>query len=148
MEQNLGNLGMGLMFALAVIGICVGIKSVLGARQSATEKINQETESKILILTAMIVTKGLYAFLIYILHGEGAIESPDIWFSNTLVYGVVFCSVAVLQGYINANGVKKMLQGDTSVEVVYATLTHTMIYAALPEFFAILALVSSFMIQA
>ena len=46
---------------------------------------------------------------------------------------------AIRQGQVCANGIIGMSQG-------HDVQTNTMIYAALPEFYAILALVASFMV--
>ena len=53
--------------------------------------------------------------------------------------GLVFLISAVRQGQLCANGITGMAQG-------HDVQTNTMIYAALPEFYAILALVGTFLV--
>jgi len=52
---------------------------------------------------------------------------------------LVFLFSAIRQGQLCANGIAGMAQG-------HDVQTNTMIYAALPEFYAILALVATFLI--
>jgi V/A-type H+-transporting ATPase subunit K len=60
-------------------------------------------------------------------------------FGMGLCVGLVFLISAIRQGQLCANGIAGMAQG-------HDVQTNTMIYAALPEFYAILALVATFLV--
>jgi V/A-type H+-transporting ATPase subunit K len=62
-----------------------------------------------------------------------------MYFAVGLAAGVVFLFSAIRQGQVCANGIIGISQG-------HDVQTNTMIYAALPEFYAILALVASLII--
>ena len=62
-----------------------------------------------------------------------------LWFGIGLGVGLVCLFSAIRQGQVCANGIVGMSQG-------HDVQTNTMIYAALPEFYAILALVASFFV--
>ena len=59
--------------------------------------------------------------------------------SDVSSVGLVFLISAIRQGQLCANGIAGMAQG-------HDVQTNTMIYAALPEFYAILALVATFLV--
>jgi V/A-type H+-transporting ATPase subunit K len=61
-------------------------------------------------------------------------------FAIGLVVGVVFLISAIRQGQVCANGIAGIAGG-------HDVQTNTMIYAALPEFYAILSLVAALMLN-
>ena len=93
-----------------------------------------------MILSALPATQGLYGFLAFLLHvGSVTAETGVLWFGVGLGVGVVCLFSAIRQGQVCANGIVGMSQG-------HDVQTNTMIYAALPEFYAILALVATFLV--
>lgn len=138
MEQILGYLGLGLVLALSGIGSCYGTSIAANAAEGALKK-NPAMSSKYMILSALPATQGLYGFLAFLLHGGKVMENPVLWFGVFLGVGLVCLFSAIRQGQVCANGIMGLSQGhDVS--------TQTMIYAAFPEFYAILALVATFMV--
>ena len=114
MNEILGYIGLGLMFALAGIGSCYGTTIAGNAAEGALKK-NPSKSSSYMILSALPAT------------GIG------------LGVGLVCMISGIRQGQICANGIVGIAQG-------HDVQTNTMIYAALPEFYAILALVAALMV--
>ena len=139
MELFLGYLGMGLMLGLAGIGSCYGTTIAGNAAVGAMKKDSSKS-SGYMILSALPATQGLYGFLAFLLHvGSVTAETGVLWFGVGLGVGIVCLFSAIRQGQVCANGIVGMSQG-------HDVQTNTMIYAALPEFYAILALVATFLV--
>lgn len=135
----LGYLGMGLMLGLAGIGSCYGTTIAANAAQGALKK-DPSKSSGYMILSALPATQGLYGFLAFLLHfSKVTPETAFLWFGVGLGVGLVCLFSAIRQGQVCANGIMSMAQGND-------VQTNTMIYAALPEFYAILALVATFLV--
>ena len=89
---------------------------------------------------ALPATQGLYGFLAFILWlGKDFAGNGAMYFGVGLSVGLVCLFSAIRQGQVCANGIVGVSQGHN-------VMTNTMIYAALPEFYAILALIASIMI--
>ena len=139
MELLLGYLGMGLMLGLAGIGSSIGTTIAGNAAVGALKK-DPSKSSGYMILSALPATQGLYGFLAFLLHvGSVTAETGVLWFGVGLGVGIVCLFSAIRQGQVCANGIVGMSQG-------HDVQTNTMIYAALPEFYAILALVATFLV--
>ena len=135
MELLLGYLGMGLMLGLAGIGSCYGTTIAGNAAEGALKKDSSKSAGY-MILSALPATQGLYGFLAFLLHfGKVTAETGMLWFG----VGIVCLFSAIRQGQVCANGIVGMSQG-------HDVQTNTMIYAAFPEFYAILALVATFLV--
>ena len=142
MELILGYLGLGLMLGLAGIGSSIGTTIAGNAAEGALKK-NPEKGSSYMILSALPATQGLYGFVGFLMWvGKGtayfAANGPML-FGVGLAVGLVCLFSAIRQGQVCANGIVGISQG-------HDVQTNTMIYAALPEFYAILALVAALMI--
>lgn len=141
METFLGYLGLGLMLGLAGIGSSIGT-TIAGNAAEGALKTNPEKSSSYLILSAMPATQGLYgfvAFLMWVLNGaEWFAANGFVAFGVGISVGLVCFYSALRQGQVCANGIIGISQG-------HDVQTNTMIYAALPEFYAILALVAALM---
>ena len=139
MNELLGYLGMGLMLGLAGIGSCYGTSIAGNAAEGALKK-DPSKSAGYMILSALPATQGLYGFLAFLLHfGKVTAETGTLWFGVGLGVGLVCLFSAIRQGQVCANGIVGMSQG-------YDVQTNTMIYAAFPEFYAILALVATFLV--
>lgn len=138
MDFILGYLGLGLMLALSGIGSCYGTTIAANAAEGALKK-DPSKASGYMILSAMPATQGLYGFLCFLLHNGKIAEAPLLWFGVSLGVGLVCMFSAIRQGKVCAAGIQGLAQG-------HDVQTPTMIYAALPEFYAILALVATFLV--
>ena len=135
----LGYLGLGLMLALAGIGSCYGTTIAGNAAEGALKK-NPAKSSSYMILSAMPATQGLYGFAAFLMwRGKDFAADGLMLFAVGLAVGLVCLFSAIRQGQVCANGIAGIAAG-------HDVQTNTMIYAALPEFYAILALVASLMI--
>ena len=135
----LGYLGLGLMLGLAGIGSSIGTTIAGNAAEGALKK-DPEKSSTYMILSALPATQGLYGFLAFILWlGKDFAGNGAMYFGVGLSVGLVCLFSAIRQGQACANGIVGVSQGHN-------VMTNTMIYAALPEFYAILALIASIMI--
>ena len=137
----LGYLGLGLMFGLAAIGSAIGTTTAGNAAEGALKKA-PEKSSSYMILSALPATQGLYgfvAFLMWLLQGtEWIVANAPICFGVGVAVGIGCMISAIRQGQVCANGIVGISQG-------HDVQTNTMIYAAFPEFYAILALVGALM---
>lgn len=139
MNELLGYLGMGLMLALAGVGSCYGTTIAGNAAEGALKK-DASKSSGYMILSALPATQGLYGFLAFLLHfSKVSAETGLLWFGVGLAVGLVCLFSAIRQGQICAAGIQGLAQG-------HDVQTNTMIYAAFPEFYAILALVATFLV--
>ncbi len=139
MNELLGYLGMGLMLGLAGIGSCYGTTIAGNAAEGALKK-DASKSAGYMILSALPATQGLYGFLAFLLHfGKVNAETGFLWFGVGIGVGLVCLFSAIRQGQICANGIVGISQG-------HDVQTNTMIYAAFPEFYAILALVATFLV--
>ncbi len=135
----LGYLGLGLMLGLACIGSSIGT-TITGNAAEGALKVNPEKSSSYLILSAMPATQGLYGFVAFLtwLGKDFATEGP-VMFGVGLGVGLICLFSAIRQGQVCANGIVGVSQGHN-------VQANTMIYAAYPEFFAILGLVAALMV--
>ncbi|MBR1539416.1 MAG: ATPase [Bacteroidales bacterium] len=137
----LGYVGLALMLCLAGIGSSIGTTIAGNAAEGALKK-NPEKSSSYMILSAMPATQGLYGFVAFLMWPKGVEAMMDkgfLYFAVGLAAGAVFLFSAIRQGQVCANGIIGISQG-------HDVQTNTMIYAALPEFYAILSLVATLMI--
>ena len=137
----LGYFGLVLILALGGIGSAIGTTIAGNAAEGALKK-NISKASKYMILTALPATQGLYgfvAFLIWLLRKDMATDGLML-FAMGLGVGILLLFSAIRQGKVCANGVVGEADG-------FNVQTQTFIYAALPEFYAILGLVASLMIH-
>ena len=138
MNLILGYLGLGLLFALAAIGSCIGTAIAGNAAEGALKK-NSEKSSSYMILSAVPASQGIYGFagfFVWMLFVEDFAANGAMLFGVGATAGLVCMFSAIRQGQICANGITNISQG-------HDVMTNTLIFAALPEFFAILALVCS-----
>ena len=134
----LGYLGLGLMLGLAGVGSSIGTTIAGNAAEGALKK-NPEKSSSYMILSAMPATQGLYGFVAFLMWmGKDFAADGAMLFGVGISVGLVCLFSAIRQGQVCANGIVGISQG-------HDVQTNTMIYAALPEFYAILALVAALM---
>ncbi len=140
MEQILGYLGLGLVLALAGIGSSIGTTTAGNAAEGALKR-KPEASGSYLLLSALPSTQGIYGFVAFFIM-LGKFTSGTI--GGMLCFGIgvsvgLACMISgIRQGQVCANGIVGVSQGHDVV-------TNTLIYAALPEFYAILGLVGAIM---
>lgn len=135
----LGYIGLAAVLGLSFIGSSFGTTIAANAAEGALKK-NKEGATNYMILSAMPATQGLYGFVVFLLWmGKDFAADGIVLFTVGLAAGVVLLISAIRQGQVCANGVIGISQG-------HDVFTNTIIYAALPEFYAILALIASLMV--
>ena len=139
----LAYIGVALMIALAGIGSAYGV-TIAGNAAIGAYKKNTSAFGTYIMLTALPGTQGLYGFAGYFL--VSSLLTPEITaiqaaavLGSGIALGLVGLFSAIRQGQVCANGIIGLSQG-------HDVQTNTMIYAAFPEFYAILALVSTFLV--
>ncbi len=139
MNEILGYLGMGLMLALAGVGSSIGT-TIAGNAAEGALKVNPEKSGNYLVLSAIPATQGIYGFVAFFmwLSRDLATQGP-LMFGVGVSVGLVCLISAIRQGMVCANGIVGISQG-------HDVFTNTLIYAALPEFYAILGLVGAIMV--
>lgn len=139
MNEILGYLGLGLMLGLAGIGSCYGTTIAGNAAEGALKKDPSKSASY-MILSALPATQGLYGFVAFLMMmGRDFATDGPLMFGVGLGVGLICMFSSIRQGQVCANGIAGIAQG-------HDVQTNTMIYAALPEFYAILALVAALMV--
>ena len=139
MNEVLGYLGLGFMLGLAGIGSCYGTTIAGNAAEGALKKDPSKAASYI-ILSAIPASQGLYgfvAFIMGILNRDLSTNGP-LLFGVGLGVGLVCLFSSIRQGQVCANGIVGLAQGHN-------VMAQTLIYAALPELYGILALVAAIM---
>ena len=136
--ELLGYLGLALMLGLSFIGSALGTTIAGNAAEGALKK-NADGATNYMVLSAMPASQGLYGFVTFFvwLNKDFAVDGLSL-FAIGLAAGVTFLISAIRQGQVCANGIIGISQG-------HDVFTKTLIYAALPELYAILAFVASFM---
>lgn len=137
LEQILGYLGLGLVLALSGIGSAIGTTTAGNAAEGALKK-KPEGSGSYMILSALPATQGIYGFVAFFMMLANVAEHGAVVFGVGLSVGLVCMISAIRQGQVCANGIVGVSQGHN-------VFTNTLIYAALPEFYAILGLVGALM---
>ncbi len=137
----LGYLGLGLVLALAGIGSSIGTSAAGNAAEGGLKK-RPESSGSFLVLSALPATQGIYGFVAFFMLLSKMQANPEsglVIFGVGLCVGLVCMISAIRQGQVCANGIVGVSQG-------HDVFTNTLIYAALPEFYAILGLVGALMV--
>lgn len=138
MNEILGYLGLGLMLALAGIGSCYGTSIAGNAAMGALKK-NPSKATGYMILAAIPASQGIYGFVAFLMwYGADFTVKGPLMLGIGLAVGLTCLFSSMRQGQVCANGIIGIAQG-------HDVQTKTMIYAALPELYAILSLVCSIM---
>ena len=138
----LGYVGLGLVLALAGIGSSIGTSTAGNAAEGGLKK-RPEASGNFMVLSALPATQGIYGFVAFFMllskMQENAEANGLVIFGVGLCVGLVCMISAMRQGQVCANGIVGISQG-------HDVFTNTLIYAALPEFYAILGLVGALMV--
>ncbi len=137
----LGYLGLGLVLSLAGIGSSYGTTIAGNAAEGALKR-KPEGSGNYMVLSALPATQGIYGFVAFFLMLNALKENAEmgaVIFGVGLCVGLVCMLSAIRQGQVCANGIVGVSQGHN-------VFTNTLIYAALPEFYAILGLVGAIMV--
>ena len=127
--------------SLAGIGSAYGT-TIAGNAAEGALKIKPEASGSYLVLSALPATQGIYGFVAFFMMLFKLKEDPAsglILFGVGLSVGLVCMLSAIRQGQVCANGIVGISQG-------HKVMTNTLIYGALPEFYAILGLVGAIMV--
>ena len=127
----LGYLGLGLVLALAGIGSSIGTTIAGNAAEGALKR-KPEGSGSYMVLSALPATQGIYGFVAFFMLLGKVAESGLAVFGIGVSVGLVCMLSAIRQGQVCANGIVGVSQG-------HDVFTNTLIYAALPEFYAIIA---------
>ena len=137
----LAYLGLGLVLALAGIGSAYGT-TIAGNAAEGGLKIKPEASGTYMVLSALPATQGIYGFVaFFMMLGKVRAGTLDgaVVFGIGLCVGLVCMLSAIRQGKVCANGIVGVSQGHN-------VMVNTLIYAALPDFYAILGLVGALMV--
>lgn len=140
-ETLLGYLGIGLALSLAGIGSAYGT-TIAGNAAEGALKLKPEKSGNYMVLSALPASQGIYGFVAFFMMLGKIQENPatgPMVFGVGLGVGLVCMLSAIRQGQVCANGIVGVSQG-------HDVFINTLIYAALPEFYAILGVVGALMI--
>ena len=140
MNEILGYLGLGLMLGLAGVGSSIGT-TIAGNAAEGALKVNPEKSGNYMVLSALPATQGIYGFVAFLVWlGKDFATQGAMLFGVGISVGLVCLLSAIRQGKVCANGIVGISQG-------HDVFTNTLIYAALPEFYASLGLVGALMLN-
>ncbi len=130
----------GLGGLASVLGTCIAGNATIGAI-----KKNSAVFGNGMILTALPGSQGLYGFVSYFMIQGFLVESITMMqgiaiLSAGLIMGVVAIFSSVKQGQVCANGIAALGNG-------HKVFGNTLILAAYPELYAILAVATVFLIS-
>lgn len=136
----LGYLGLGLVLALPGIGSAIGT-TIAGNAAEGGLKLKPEGSGNYMVLSALPATQGIYGFVAFFMMLSKMSDPSNgvIVLAIGACVGLVCMLSAIRQGQVCANGIVGISQGHN-------VFTNTLIYAALPEFYAILGLVGALMV--
>lgn len=144
--QIFAMLGLGIMVGLSGAGSAIGT-SIGGAAVIGMLKKKPEAFGNGMVLAALPATQGLYGFVGFIMfHGAlGSIKTISLLQGSVtlgagIALGLAALISAIQQGGVCANGIAAIGSGHN-------VFGNTMILAAFPEFYAILALVAAILMQ-
>ena len=137
--ELLGYLGLAIMLGLSFVGSAFGTTIAGNAAEGALKK-NADGATNYMVLSAMPASQGLYGFVAFFVWiGKDFAADGLSLFAIGVAAGFTFLFSALRQGQVCANGIIGISQG-------HDVFTKTLIYGALPELYAILALVATFMV--
>jgi V/A-type H+-transporting ATPase subunit K len=129
------------VLALAGIGSAFGTTIAGNAAEGGLKK-TPEKSGTFMVLSALPATQGIYGFVAFFMMlnrlNAGRYDGGVV-FGIGLCVGLVCMLSAIRQGKVCANGIVGVSQGHN-------VMVNTLIYAALPEFYAILGLVGALMV--
>lgn len=141
---SIAYLGVVLMLALCGIGSAYGVTISGNAAVGAMSK-NSNAFGSYLVLSAMSGTQGLYGFVGYFMVKPLLVETISMFqayaiLGGGIALGAVGLFSALRQGKICANGITAIGNG-------HDVFGKTVVLAAFPELYAILAVAAVFMIS-
>ncbi len=144
METILATIGLALMIGLAGAGSAIGLATG-GAAVLGMIKKKPEAFGNGLVLSGLPATQGLYGFVAFILYSaevkaELSLFQAAVILAAGLAVGFTSMISAMQQGKVCANGISAIGSGHDA-------FGKTMILAAFPEFYAILALVAAILMK-
>lgn len=140
LSEVLGYFGMAAMMGLAGVGSAYGTTIAGNAAEGGLKK-NPDKSSTYMILSALPATQGLYGFVGFLMWMGADFATAGLrYFGVGIFVGLVCLFSGIRQGHVCASGIASVAAG-------HDVQTNTMIYAALPEFYAILALVAAIMVR-
>ena len=137
--ELLGYIGLACMLGMSFIGSAYGTTIAGNAAEGALKK-NSDCATNYMVLAALPASQGLYGFVAFFLWLSKDFAANGIaLFAVGVATGLTFLFSSIRQGQVCANGIIGISQG-------HDVFTNTLIYGALPELYAILALVATFMV--
>ena len=140
----LAYIGIGIMVGLSGVGSAFGC-SIAGNATIGSMKKNPQAFGNYVALSAMPGTQGIYGFVgFFVLQGR-LVEGMTWWpaaaiFGAGIALGLAGLLSAIRQGQVCANGISAIGSGHN-------VFGNTLILAAFPELYAILALLVTILIN-
>jgi len=146
MDLGLILAGIGLAFMVGLAGAGSSIGLVIGGTAAiGSMKKKPEGFGSYLVLSGLPATQGLYGFVSYIiwsssLNANVSVFEGSLFLAAGFAVGLVCLISAIQQGKVCAAGINAIGSGHN-------VFGNTMILAAFPEFYAILSLVASILMN-
>ena len=149
MGDILAMIGMGIMVGLSGAGSAIGT-SIGGSAVVGMLKKKPDAFGNGMVLAALPATQGLYGFVGFIMYNgllgaqDGdvlSVAAGSVVLGAGIALGLAAFISAIQQGKVCANGISAIGSG-------HDVFGNSIILAAFPEFYAILALVAAILMQA
>ena len=127
---------MGLSLSLGLAGSAIG----LGIGFSALLGGGQENFFKNIAVALMPSTQGIYSIVVLFANMEGLTTDPYVTAGRAAAFGFAMFFSAWYQGIVCAAGIRSILEEKN-------TLANAMVSGAMPETYAVFALVMTFIMK-
>jgi len=127
-------MGLGLSMALSgsAIGLVIAFQSLLAG--------GEENFYKNIAVALMPSTQGIYGMVVFFTNMDKFATDPCTVAGKAMIAGLALCISAWYQGIVCAAGIKSILEGRN-------TLANALVSGAMPETYAVFALVMTFIMK-
>ena len=128
------SMGLGLSMALAgsAIGLVIAFQALLAG--------GAENFYKNIAVALMPSTQGIYGMVVFFTNMDKFATDPYSVAGKAMIAGLAMCISAWYQGIVCAAGIKSIMEGKN-------TLANSLVAGAMPETYAVFALVMTFIMK-
>jgi V/A-type H+/Na+-transporting ATPase subunit K len=128
------SMGLGLSMALtgSAMGLVISFQALLAG--------GEENFYQNIAVALMPATQGIYGMVIFFTNMDKFATDPYTVAGKAMIAGLALCVSAWYQGIVCAAGIKSILEGKN-------TLANALVSGAMPETYAVFALVMTFMMK-
>jgi V/A-type H+-transporting ATPase subunit K len=127
-------MGLGLSLGLtgSAVGLSISFSALLGG--------GEENFFKNIVVALMPSSQGIYAIVVFFTNMDQFASDPYTVAGRAAIAGLAMCLSAWYQGIVCAAGIRSILEGRN-------TLANALVSGAMPETYAVFALVMTFIMK-